>query len=310
MVAAVRAFFTNRLSPRDDAHLWQRVGVLIPYFWLLIFFLMPFVIVFKISFADPITAQPPFTALFDWTKEAFERIYITLDNYRYLFQDRLYVVTYLNSIWLAAISTFLCLLIGYPMAYAIARSPSSTRYVLLLMVIGPFWISFLLRVYAWIGILNTRGVLNNFLLWIGIIDKPIAILYTDTAVFVGMVYSYLPFMILPLYAVLERLDIDLLEAAADLGSRPAQTFRDVTLPLSKPGIIAGCMLVFIPAMGEWVIPALLGGPDTLMVGRILYDDFFLSRDWPVASAVAVVLLVLLVVPMMVFQHYQARDSGT
>ena len=296
------------LSPRRSGDLWRRINVLIPYLWLLIFFVAPFVIIFKISFADPVTAQPPFTPLIEWTKDAAIAINITFDNYRYLFEDKLYVVTYLNSIYLAAISTFLCLLLGYPMAYGIARSPASTRNILLLLVILPFWISFLLRVYAWIGILNTRGVLNEFLLWIGIIDKPLAILYTDTAVFLGMVYSYLPFMILPLYSTLEKLDSDLLEASADLGSRPTRTFIDVTLPMSKPGIIAGCLLVFIPAMGEFVIPALLGGPDTLMIGRLLFDEFFLNRDWPVASAVAVVLLLILVVPIMAFQHYQARSS--
>ena len=202
-----------------------------------------------------------------------------------------------------------CLAIGYPMAYAIARANPAWRNVFLMLVILPFWTSFLLRVYAWIGILKNNGVINNLLLGLGIIDDPIVMMQTDFAVYVGIVYSYLPFMILPLYANLERLDLSLLEAAADLGCRPFRTFLTVTLPLSVPGIIAGCMLVFIPAVGEFVIPALLGGPDTLMIGRVLWDEFFSNRDWPVASAVAIAVLLLLVVPIMIFQYFQARDTG-
>jgi len=287
---------------------WQRVGLMLPYAWMLLFFLAPFAIVLKISFADPLVAQPPFTPLFDTAAEAGRRLHATLDNYRFVLGDRLYLMTYLSSLRLAATSTLLCLLIGYPMAYGIARSRPSTRSLLLLLVVVPFWISFLLRVYAWMGILAGRGVLNGFLLWTGLISEPLDLLYTDTAVFIGMVYSYLPFMILPLYANLERLDLRLLEAAADLGARPRQVFRDVTLPLSMPGVIAGCLLVFIPAMGEFVIPALLGGPDTLMIGRVVYEEFFFNRDWTVAAAVAVVLLALLVVPIVIFQRYE-RESG-
>jgi len=292
--------------PRPQRHAWQRLAVLLPYAWLLLFFLAPFLIVLKISVADPIIAQPPYTPLVDWGAEAGERLYATLDNYRFLFQDRLYLYTYLNSIMLAAVSTFLCLLLGYPMAYGIARSAPRQRRVLLLLVVLPFWISFLLRVYAWMGLLNTHGTVNSLLLWLGLIDQPLELLYTNTAVFLGMVYSYLPFMILPLYASLEKLDVSQLEAAADLGARPHEVFRDITLPASLPGVIAGCLLVFIPAMGEFVIPALLGGPDTLMIGRVLFDEFFLNRDWPVASAVAVVMLVVLVGPIMYLQHVQAK----
>ncbi len=287
---------------------WQRVAVTVPYLWLLIFFLAPFVIVLKISFADPVIASPPYTSMFDWSAEAGKRFLATLDGYRFLFMDKLYVVTYLNSVKIALISTFLCLLVGYPMAYAIARSSKATRNILLMLVILPFWTSFLLRVFAWIGILNTHGVVNNTLLALGLIDKPLELLYNDFAVYIGIVYTYLPFMILPLYANLERLDLDLLDAAADLGGRPWRTFIDVTLPLSKSGIIAGCLLVFIPAMGEFVIPALLGGADTLMIGRVLFDEFFFNRDWPIAAAVAVMLLLILVVPIMLFQHYEARQA--
>ena len=288
---------------------WQRLALMIPYGWLLLFFLTPFAIVLKISVADPIVAQPPFTPLFDAGAQSGARLYLTPDNYRFVLEDRLYLLTYLNSVELAAIATILCLLIGYPMAYGVARARPATRNILLLMVILPFWVSFLLRVYAWMGILGRHGVLNNLLLWAGVIDRPLELLYTDTAVFLGMVYSYLPFMILPLYANLERLDADLLEAAADLGGRPRQVFRDVTLPLSLPGVIGGCLLVFIPAMGEFVIPALVGGADTLMIGRVVFEEFFFNRDWPVAATVAVLLLAILVGPIVLFQRYERESEG-
>ncbi len=299
VLASMDATFRERL--------WKKFIVFIPYLWLLLFFLTPFLIVFKISLADPLVAQPPFTPLFQKSVETGLSIYTTFDNYLYLFQDSLYLVTYINSVKLAFISTCFCLLIGYPIAYGIARSPQPTRNILLLMVVVPFWISFLLRVYAWMGILKTKGLLNGLLLWTGIIDQPLELLYTDTAVYIGMIYSYLPFMILPLYANLEKLDIRLLEAAADLGARPWKVFKDITLPLSIPGVIAGCLLVFIPAIGEYVIPALLGGADTLMIGRLLFDEFFMNRDWPVASAVAIVLLMLLVLPIVYFQKRQNQE---
>ena len=290
-------------------NLWRYFIVAIPYIWLLLFFLAPFVIVFKISLADPIIAQPPFTPLFNQGSDGGFSIYTTFDNFLYLFQDSLYFVTYLNSVKLAFIATLFTLLIGYPIAYGIARSPQPTRNILLLLVVIPFWISFLLRVYSWMGILKTNGLINGFLLWLGVIDQPLELLYTDTAVYIGMVYSYLPYMILPLYANLVKLDIRLLEAASDLGAKKWQGFVDVTLPLSMPGIIAGCLLVFIPVIGEYVIPALLGGADTLMIGRVLFDEFFLNRDWPVASAVAIVLLLLLVLPIVYFQKKQAQETS-
>ena len=290
-------------------NLWRYFIVAIPYIWLLLFFLAPFVIVFKISLADPIIAQPPFTPFFNQGSDGGFSIYTTFDNFLYLFQDSLYFVTYLNSVKLAFIATLFTLMIGYPIAYGIARSPQPTRNILLLLVVIPFWISFLLRVYSWMGILKTNGLINGFLLWLGVIDQPLELLYTDNAVYIGMVYSYLPYMILPLYANLVKLDIRLLEAASDLGAKKWQGFVDVTLPLSMPGIIAGCLLVFIPAIGEYVIPALLGGADTLMIGRVLFDEFFLNRDWPVASAVAIVLLLLLVLPIVYFQKKQAQETS-
>ena len=288
-------------------NLWRYFIVAIPYIWLLLFFLAPFVIVFNISLADPIIAQPPFTPFFNQGSDGGFSIYTTFDNFLYLFQDSLYFVTYLNSLKLAFIATLFTLLIGYPIAYGIARSPQPTRNILLLLVVIPFWISFLLRVYSWMGILKTNGLINGFLLWLGVIDQPLELLYTDTAVYIGMIYSYLPFMILPLYANLEKLDIRLLEAASDLGAKRWEVFKDVTLPLSMPGIIAGCCLMFIPAIGEYVIPALLGGADTLMIGRVLFDEFFLNRDWPVASAVAIVLVLLLVLPIVYFQKRQNQE---
>jgi putrescine transport system permease protein len=292
----------------DRSLRWLRRAVTLPYFWLLLFFLAPFLIILKISVADPVVAQPPFTPLLQWGAEGLEGIRATFTNFAFLFEDSYYGIIYLSSLKMAAISTLLCLLLGYPMAYYIARQPPQRRQLLLLAVILPFWISFLLRVYAWIGLLNNRGVFNDILIWAGIIDKPIQMLYNDFAVYLGIVYSYLPFMILPLYANLERMDLDLLDAAADLGARRWQAFLDVTLPLSVPGIIGGCLLVFIPAVGEFTIPALLGGADTLMIGRVLWDEFFINRDWPVASAVSVVLLLLLIAPIMWFQRLQGREQ--
>ncbi len=293
---------TGSESGRDN--LWQRFAVAIPYVWLLVFFLAPFAIIMKISTADPIIAQPPFTPMFD-----DDGMFVaTLDSFKFLLTDKLYGITYLRSVLMAASATILCLLIGFPMAYAIARSSSAARSVLLLLIILPFWISFLLRVYAWMGLLNNYGVINNFLMWLGAIDQPIPIMYTDWAVYIGLVYSYLPFMILPLYATLERMDLDLVDAALDLGARPSQAFRDVTWPLARPGVIAGCLLVFIPAMGEYVIPYLLGGPESLLIGRVLFDEFFVNRDWPLASSVAIVLLMLLVIPIVFLQRSQAKDA--
>jgi putrescine transport system permease protein len=291
-----------------DTRRWLRAAVLVPYAWLLLFFLTPFLMIMKISFAEPLVAQPPFTALLEWGEQGFAGIRATFENYLFLFADGYYGIIYLASLKMAAIGTLLCLLLGYPMAYFIVRQPPRRRQLLLLAVILPFWISFLLRVYAWIGLLGSRGAINELLLGMGIINAPLTLLYNDFAVYLGIVYSYLPFMILPLYANLERLNLDLLDAASDLGARRWQAFVDVTLPLSMPGIVGGCLLVFIPAVGEFTIPALLGGADTLMIGRVLWDEFFINRDWPVASAVSIVLLALLLVPILWFQHIQNREQ--
>ncbi|MDR3438068.1 ABC transporter permease subunit [Telmatospirillum sp.] len=299
----------GRRHPRVLLRRWGRTLVgLPPYAWLMLFFLVPFLIVLKISFSETQAAVPPFVPLVSWAEDAVLQIRLNFGNYRYLITDELYVDAYLNSLKIAGVSTLFCLLIGYPMAYAIARAPRTLRNPLLMLVVLPFWTSFLIRVYAWMGILKNEGLLNTFLLWSGLIDQPLQMLETDFAVYVGIIYSYLPFMVLPLYATLEKMDLSLLEAAADLGCRPFRAFLRVTLPLSVPGMIAGSMLVFIPAVGEFVIPDLLGGPDTLMIGKVLWSEFFDNRDWPVASAVAVAMLILLVAPIMIFQHYQNKSA--
>jgi putrescine transport system permease protein len=281
--------------------------VAVPYLWSLLFFAIPFVIVLKISFSTTQISMPPYAPLIDWLGDQALAIKLNLANFSFLAKDALYTHAYLNSLVIASISTFLCLLVGYPMAYGIARATPAWRNVLLMMVVLPFWTSFLLRVYAWIGLLKNNGVINNVLMALGIIDQPIVMLQTDFAVYIGIVYSYLPFMVLPLYATLEKMDLTLLEAAADLGCRPTKAFFRITWPLSLPGVIAGAMLVFIPAVGEFVIPSLLGGPDSLMIGAVLWNEFFNNRDWPVASAVAIAMLLLLVVPIMVFQYFQGRE---
>ena len=287
---------------------WKKLVIFIPFVWLLVFFLAPFFIVLKISVAEALIASPPFSPLFDWANDGVMQIKVIFDNYTYLWEDELYLQTYLSSLKISTISTILCLLIGYPIAYAIVTSSQTVKYILLLLVILPFWTSFLLRVYAWMGILADQGLLNDFLIWIGLIDQPIRLLYSEFAVYLGIVYTYLPFMILPLYANMEKLDLTLNEAAADLGARPLKTFITVTLPLTIPGIIAGSLLVFIPATGEYVIPDLLGGGNVQMIGRLLYNEFNLNHDWPVASAVGIVLLVVLVLPMMLYQRVQAKEA--
>jgi putrescine transport system permease protein len=278
----------------------------IPLFWLLLFFLIPFIIVLKISFSEVRLAMPPYAPLLQWV-HGLPQPRLHFGNYAFLFTDPLYISSYLYSLKVAAVSTFCCLLIGYPMAYAIAHANPTWRNVLLMMIILPFWTSFLLRVYAWIGLLKNNGVINNVLLYLGIIHQPLALLQSDFAVYIGIVYSYLPFMILPLYANLEKHDSTLLEAAADLGANPVTAFVRITLPQSVPGIIAGSLLVFIPAVGEYVVPSLLGRTDQLMIGRVLSDEFFENRDWPVASAVAILILLALVIPIMLFQHFQRRE---
>jgi putrescine transport system permease protein len=284
----------------------RRLVAGIPTLWLAAFFLVPFLIVLKISLAEPRLAIPPYTTLIGWL-HGLPVPRIHLSSYASLFTDPLYLRSYLYSIMVAAVSTLICLAVGYPMAYAIARAGEAWRTFLLMLIILPFWTSFLLRVYAWIGLLQNDGLINEVLLRLGLIQHPITLLQTDFSLYVGIVYSYLPFMILPLYANLEKHDPALLEAAADLGARPLTAFLRVTLPESLPGIAAGSLLVFIPAVGEYVIPTLLGRTDQIMIGRMLSDEFFDNRNWPVASAVAILILLLLVVPIVLLQRVERQE---
>lgn len=284
----------------------------IPYVWLLALFLVPFVIVLKISLSDIALSIPPYTPTLDlaegWAgiKDFFSKL--DFDNFLFLKTDPLYWKAYVSSLQIAILSTTMTLLVGYPIAYGMARAPEEWRATLMMLVILPFWTSFLIRVYSWMGILGKEGFLNSALMWLGFIDEPLTILNTNTAVYIGIVYTYLPFMILPIYAALEKLDISLLEAAEDLGCTRTSAFWLVTLPLSRPGIVAGCFLVFIPVIGEFVIPSLLGGSNTLMIGKVLFEEFSSNRDWPVASAVAVLLLLIVVVPIVLFQRSQERQA--
>jgi putrescine transport system permease protein len=297
-------------SSSPDFRRWYVIAT--PYLWLLIFFLIPFFIVLKLSLSDVATAIPPYTPTFSLSEGI--TVFISkfdFENYSFIFGDPLYVNAYLSSLKIAAISTFLTLLVAYPMAYGMARAPKGWQPTLMMLVILPFWTSFLIRIYAWIAILKPEGFLTMFLMKLGLISVPLQIMNTTTAVYIGIVYSYLPFMILPLYASLEKINPSLLEAAQDLGSRPWRSFWQVTFPLSLPGVFAGCMLVFIPAVGEFVIPDLLGGSDTLMIGKTLWTEFFNNRDWPVASAVAILLLLVLTIPIVLFQRQQQleREAG-
>ena len=287
----------------------RNVVIAVPWIWLLLFFLIPFVIVLKISFANTRLGVPPYTPLWEWSSDNYVLLKLNIQNYLFLAKDSLYFDAFLSSLRVAGISTVFCLLLGYPMAYGIARASSNWRNTLLLLIVLPFWTSFLVRVYAWIGLLRNNGLINNTLMALGIIHEPIVMMQTDFAMYIGIVYSYLPFMILPLYSNLEKHDNTLLEAAVDLGATPFRAFLRITLPLSLPGIIAGSMLVFIPAVGEFVIPRLLGGTDSLMIGRVLWDEFFSNRNWPGASAVAIMLLLVLVLPIMIFQRYQAQETA-
>ncbi|CAM3626471.1 ABC transporter permease subunit [Pseudomonas sp. NPDC087612] len=294
-----RAF--NRIKPEG-----RHVVIGVPFIWLFLFFMLPFFIVLKISFAEADVAIPPYTEIYSYVEDKVQLV-LNLANYGLLTEDELYISAYLGSLKMAFVSTLLCLLIGYPMAYAIANARKETQTVLLLLIMMPTWTAILIRVYAWMGILSNNGLLNAFLLWLGLIDQPLQILNTNLAVYIGVVYSYLPFMILPLYANLVKHDQSLLEAASDLGSSTFNSFWKITVPLSKNGIIAGCMLVFIPVVGEFVIPELLGGPETLMIGKVLWQEFFNNRDWPVASALAVVMLAILIVPILLFNRSQAKE---
>ena len=287
-----------------------RLVVLIPYAWLVLLFLAPFAIVVKISLSQTALAQPPYLPVLDlsagWEGLKDFAAQLSFDAYALLGSDWLYILSYLKSLEVAAISTLILLLIGYPMAYGIARSPRGLQPLLVMLVVLPFWTSFLIRVYAWVNILQRDGLLNTVLMKLSIVDQPAAWLASDTAIYIGVVYSYLPFMVLPLYAALEKMDQSLLEAAADLGCPRGRAFWQVTVPLSLPGIAAGALLCFIPICGEFVIPDLLGGSETLMIGQTLWTEFFSNRDWPVASAIAVSLLALLLVPIVFYERLQQR----
>ncbi|MEN0105033.1 MAG: ABC transporter permease subunit [Pseudomonas sp.] len=278
----------------------------VPFLWLFLFFMLPFFIVLKISFAEADVAIPPYTEIYSFVEQKLQ-VVLNLGNYVMLSEDELYISAYLGSLKMALISTVLCLIIGFPMAYGIARANKDTQTVLLLLIMMPTWTAILIRVYAWMGILSNNGLLNAALLGMGLIDEPLQILNTNLAVYIGVVYSYLPFMVLPLFANLVKHDLSLLEAASDLGSTNFNNFWKITVPLAKNGIIAGCMLVFIPVVGEFVIPELLGGPETLMIGKVLWQEFFNNRDWPVASALAVVMLAILIVPIILFNRSQAKE---
>ena len=284
----------------------KQVVIGIPFLWLFLFFALPFFIVLKISFAEADVAIPPYTEIYTYVEQKLQ-VVLNLANYSLLAGDELYIAAYLGSLKMAFFSTLLCLLIGYPMAYAIATARKEMQTVLVLLIMMPTWTAILIRVYAWMGILSNNGLLNSFLMWTGLTDHSIEILNTNTAVYIGVVYAYLPFMVLPLYANLVKHDGSLLEAASDLGSSNFNNFWKITVPLAKNGIIAGCMLVFIPVVGEFVIPELLGGPETLMIGRVLWQEFFNNRDWPVASALAVVMLLILIVPILLFNRSQAKE---
>jgi putrescine transport system permease protein len=293
---------------------WGKTIIIgLPVLWLGLFFLAPFLIILRMSLSDPASALPPYRPLLDWS-QGLEGISafmtgLDLDNYVTVITDSLYASAFLTSLRIAALGTCLTLLVGYPIALAMARTGRRWRPFLIALVILPFWTSFLIRVYAWIAILKQEGLLNQLLLATGVISTPLDILNTESAVQIGIVYSYLPFMVLPLFAALEKHDAALVEAATDLGCPPGRAFWLVTLPLSIPGIIGGCVLVFIPVMGEFIIPDLLGGSETLMVGRLVWTEFFSNRDWPMASTIAMLLLAILAVPILYGQRRLARQAG-
>lgn len=297
------------MTPVARAQWRGRIVLALPWAWVALIFLLPLGFVLKISFAESQMSVPPYTDFFERADGAIVGIKATWENYKLVLGDSLYVKAYWGSLKIAAIATLLTLLLGYPMAYAIARAPAARRAGLLVLVMLPFWSSFLVRIYAWIGLLRPTGIINGALQSLGLVNDPLVLLNTPGAVYLGIVYAYLPFMVLPLYARLERLDPALLEAAADLGAKPWKSFLRITLPLSLPGVFAGCLLVFIPAVGEFVIPELLGGPNTVMIGKVLWNEFFSNRDWPLSAALTVVLLAVLVVPIALLQTMQGRDEA-
>ncbi len=285
--------------------------ILTPYLWLVTLFLIPFLIVVRISLSDAAIAIPPYSPILDW-RDGWPGLFafinaLDFDNFVFLAEDALYWKAYLSSLQIAAVSTVTTLLVGFPIAYGMARAPRGLQATLLILVILPFWTSFLIRVYSWIGMLSTEGYINQVLMGLGIISEPLTLLNTQIAVYIGITHTYLPFMVLPIYAALERLDNALLEAAEDLGCSRISSFWLVTIPLARNGILAGCFLIFIPTLGEIIIPSLLGGSDTLMIGKVLWEEFFNNRDWPVASAVAVLLLLILIIPIILFQRNTQRQ---
>ncbi|WP_256822979.1 MULTISPECIES: ABC transporter permease subunit [unclassified Pseudomonas] len=284
----------------------RKLVIGIPFLWLFLFFMLPFFLVMKISFSEATVSIPPYSQIYSFVDQKLQ-VLLNLGNYSLLGADELYISAYLGSLKIALLSTLMCLLIGFPMAYGISKTRKEMQNVLLLLIMMPTWTAILIRVYAWMGILSNNGLLNAFLMGCGLISSPIEILNTNTAVYIGVVYAYLPFMVLPLYANLVKHDQSLLEAASDLGSSNFNNFWKITVPLAKNGIVAGCMLVFIPVVGEFVIPELLGGPETLMIGRVLWQEFFNNRDWPVASALAVVMLAILIIPIVLFNRSQAKE---
>lgn len=311
-LVAIYFAYKKMRQQHNDSDLMTLYGrltiIAIPYLWMLLLFLLPFLIVFRISFSEMASAVPPYTDLFSYD-DGLLNIALNFGNYLNLLSDTIYIDSYLQSLKVAAISTILCILIGYPLAWAISQCKPSTRNILLLLIILPSWTSFLIRVYAWIGILNPNGLLNHFLMWLGVIDQPLIIMKTYFAVYIGIVYSYLPFVVLPIYTSLSKVDSTLIEAALDLGCKPIKTFFKIIVPLTKNGVIAGGMLVFIPAVGEYVIPELLGPSEGIMIGTQLWTEFFNNHDWPAASAVASVMLLILIVPIYYFNKFQNRQLG-
>lgn len=296
----------NRFESRLAKERWLVIAA--PYLWLGIFSLIPFLLIIKISLAESVMAIPPFKPIFQWSSDQILQLRLNLAAYSALISDPFYATAFFGSLKVALISTTVCLIIGYPMAYGIVQSSARWRPILLLLIVLPFFTSFLIRVYAWIGLLSTEGIINTLLKALGIIQSPLPLLYNSFAVTIGIVYCYLPFMILPIYSVMNKIDPAYLEAAYDLGCRPWRAFLRITVPLSLPGIIAGSILVFVPAVGEFVIPELLGAPDTVMIGRVLWSEFFNNQNWPLACSLALLTLIIFVIPFMIFQRFQLRDQ--
>ena len=298
----IQAFWRRVLQVERLKRMLSRfLMIALPYGWHILFFLVPFLIVLRISFAESVIGSPPYAEVFQWLDDAFLQMRLNLGNYLFLLEDDLYLKYYIESLKIAAIATTGCLLLGYPIAYGITRVKGMWRIVLLMLVILPFWTSFLIRIYAWIGLLSTKGLINSGLMSLGIISEPLHLMDNNFAVTIGLIYSYLPFMILPLYASLEKIDMSYLEAAYDLGCKPLMAFFKVIVPLSYRGIVGGTMLVFIPAVGEFVIPALLGGSDSIMIGKVLWNEFFFNNDWPLASSLVITLFIVLFIPILLFQ---------